>query len=62
MITVPQSGNEAENNLIGSEVEFQDEGTGTIAAETVDSLYIVSSFFIGWMFKAEFFDLLGVED
>ena len=46
----------------GREVEFQDEGTGTIADETVDSLYIVSAFFTGWMFKAEYFDLLGVEN
>lgn len=46
----------------GKEIEFQDEGTGTIVEETVDSLYIVSAFFTGWMFKAEYFDLLGVED
>ena len=46
----------------GKEVEFQDEGTGTIVEETVDSLYIVSAFFTGWMFKAEYFDLLGVEN
>jgi hypothetical protein len=50
------------NGFKGKEVEFQDEGTGTIAEETVDSLYIVSAFFTGWMFKAEYFDLLGVED
>jgi|GEM_PF-4312566 len=48
--------------LRGREVEFQDEGTGTIADETEDSLYIVSAFFTGWMFKAEYFDLLGVEN
>ena len=50
------------NGFKGKEVEFQDEGSGTIAEETVDSLYIVSAFFTGWMFKAEYFDLLGVED
>ena len=38
------------------------EGIGTIADETVDSIYIISAFFTGWMFKAEYFDLLGVED
>jgi hypothetical protein len=46
----------------GKEVEFQDEGPGRIADETVDSIYIISAFFTGWMFKAEYFDLLGIED
>ena len=46
----------------GKQVEFQDEGFGKIADETVDSIYIISQFFTGWMFKAEYFDLLGVED
>ena len=48
--------------LKGKKVEFQDEGTGNIVEETVDSIYIISTFFTGWMYKAEFFDLLGVED
>lgn len=48
--------------MIGKSIEFQDEGTGTITDETEDSIYIVSSFFTGWMFKAEYFELLGVED
>jgi hypothetical protein len=46
----------------GKQVEFQDEGFGKITDETVDSIYIISQFFTGWMFKAEYFDLLGVED
>jgi hypothetical protein len=46
----------------GRDVEFQDECSGTIADETEDSLYIISKFFTGWMFKTEYFDLLGVED
>jgi hypothetical protein len=48
--------------FIGKEVEFQDEGTGVIAAETDDAIYIMSRFFTGWMFKAEYFDLIGIED
>ena len=48
--------------LKGKTVEFQDEGTGIIADETEDSIYIVSNFFTGWMFKAEYFDLLGIPD
>ena len=46
----------------GRELEFQNEGTGTIADETADSIYITSAFFTGWMFKTEYFELLGVED
>ena len=49
-------------NLKGKDVEFQDEGRGTVADETEDSIYIISQFFTGWMLKAEYFDLLGVED
>lgn len=49
-------------SMVGKEVEFQDEGTGVITGETVDQIYIVSEFFTGWMYKAEFFDLLGIED
>lgn len=48
--------------MIGQEIEFQDEGPGVIADETVDSIYIMSRFFTGWMLKADYFDLLGVED
>jgi hypothetical protein len=65
---MPESPQQPENTIDkplgfkGQEVEFQDEGTGTISDETADSLYIVSSFFTGWMFKTEYFDLLGVED
>lgn len=47
--------------LKGKSVEFQDEGSGTIVDETEDSIFIVSEFFTGWMFKAEYFELLGVE-
>lgn len=47
---------------IGMPVEFQDEGLGTIADVTDDAIYIVSNFFTGWMWKTEYFDLLGVED
>ena len=46
----------------GRDIEFQNECKGTIADETEDALYIISRFFTGWMYKAEFFDLLGVED
>ena len=48
-------------SLKGKTVEFQDEGTGMIIDETEDSIYIVSNFFTGWMFKTEYFDLLGIE-
>jgi len=46
----------------GKDIEFQGECKGTIADETEDALYIISRFFTGWMYKAEFFDLLGIED
>jgi hypothetical protein len=46
----------------GKAIEFQDECRGTITDETEDALYIISQFFTGWMYKAEFFDLLGIED
>lgn len=49
-------------SLKGKDVEFQDEDTGQIVEETEDSIYIASGFFTGWMLKAEYFDLLGVED
>jgi hypothetical protein len=46
----------------GKDIEFQDECKGTIADETEDAIYIISQFFTGWMYKAEYFDLLGIED
>lgn len=49
-------------SFVGTPVEFQDEGSGLITNETVDQIYIESPFFTGWMFKAEYFDLLGIED
>ena len=57
-----QHDKEANSQFKGKNVEFQDEGIGRIADENEDSIYIISSFFTGWMFKAEYFDLLGVED
>lgn len=48
--------------LKGKDIEFQDEGSGRITEETDDSIYIESDFFTGWMLKADYFDLLGVED
>jgi hypothetical protein len=57
-----QSKIESFGQFKGKNVEFQDEGIGRIANENEDSIYIISSFFTGWMFKAEYFDLLGVED
>lgn len=48
--------------FIGKDIEFQDEGPGVIVDETDDAIYIMSQFFTGWMLKAEYFDLLGVED
>lgn len=48
--------------MIGTVIEFQDECSGVITNETDDSIYIVSGFFTGWMFKAEYFELLGFED
>ena len=48
------------NAFLGKEIEFQDECTGVITDETEDSIYITSSFFTGWMYKAEYFDLLGI--
>ena len=66
MLDGRQPGNEFNSEdpirLKGKEVEFQNEGRGTIADETEDSIYIISKFFTGWMFKTEYFDLLGVED
>jgi hypothetical protein len=66
MQTRRQLGNELKTEepirFKGKDVEFQDEGGGTIADETEDSIYIMSKFFTGWMFKTEYFDLLGVED
>ncbi len=47
--------------LKGKRIEFQNEGPGIIADETEDSIYIESDFFTGWMFKTEYFELLGVE-
>lgn len=49
-------------SMVGTEVEFQNEGTGVITDETVDQIYIMSKFFTGWMLKADYFDLLGIED
>jgi hypothetical protein len=46
----------------GKDVEFQDEGRGKVTQETVDSIFIVSRFFTGWMFKADYYDLLGVAE
>jgi len=46
----------------GRDVEFQDEGSGIITDENDDSIYIESEFFTGWMLKAEYYELLGVED
>lgn len=54
--------NRGEGCVIGWRVEFQNEGAGVITDETVDAIYITSAFFTGWMFKAEYFDLLGIED
>jgi hypothetical protein len=48
--------------LMGKEVEFQDEGAGKIVEETDDAIRIESEFYTGWMAKAEYYDLLGVED
>ena len=52
---------QSKNGLIGRKIEFQDEGEGIIADENIDSIYIVSNFFTGWMYKADYFDLLGIE-
>lgn len=49
------------NDMVGMKVEFQDEGVGMIMDETEDAIYIVSPFFTGWMLKAEYFELLGIE-
>lgn len=48
--------------FIGKSIEFQDEGSGVIDDEIDDAIHITSQFFTGWMYKAEYFDLLGVED
>ena len=50
------------NRFKGKDVEFQDEGRGLITKETEDSIFIVSRFFTGWMYKADYYDLLGVEE
>ena len=49
------------STFIGKKVIFQDEGEGIIDGEDVDRIHITSKFFTGWMFKAEYFDLLGIE-
>lgn len=46
--------------MIGTIIEFQDECTGVIDDEDVDRIHITSAFFTGWMFKTEYFDLLGI--
>jgi hypothetical protein len=48
--------------LLGKQVEFQNEGVGKIVEETDDAIRIESDFYIGWMAKAGYSDLLGVED
>lgn len=59
----PESESKAESPIRfkGKTVEFQNEGAGIITDETEDSIYIKSNFFTGWMFKTEYFDLLGIE-
>ena len=47
--------------FVGKTVEFQDEGTRVITEMSDDAIFISSEFFTGWMLKAEYFDLLGVE-
>jgi hypothetical protein len=48
--------------MIGKAIEFQDECSGVIDDESEDAIHITSDFFTGWMFKAEYFELLGVPD
>lgn len=48
--------------FVGQTVDFQNEGSGTVAEVSEDSIFIVSKFFTGWMLMAEYFDLLGIED
>lgn len=49
--------------MLGQLVHFEDDDRpGTITKETVDAIFIESPFFTGWMFKAEYFDLLGIPD
>lgn len=48
--------------MLGTPVVFQDEGRGMITDENESEIYIESNFFTGWMSKAEFWELLGVED
>lgn len=46
--------------LLGTVVEFEDEGKGMITDEDEDQIYIESSFFTGWMSKTDFYESLGV--
>lgn len=47
---------------LGQEIHFQDEGSGRITEISEDAIFITSKFFTGWMAKAEYYELLGVED
>jgi hypothetical protein len=64
MLAMPKNIGEPDDNLTfkGKTIEFQGEGSGLITDETDDSIFIVSKFFTGWMFKTEYFELLGVEE
>lgn len=53
---------EFQPKLLGTQIVFQDEGDGMITDENESEIYIESSFFTGWMSKAEFWELIGVED
>ena len=48
--------------LLGTVIRFQDAGEGMITDETETEIFIQSDFFTGWMSKAEFWELLGVDD
>lgn len=48
--------------MLGTTIIFQDEGEGMITDENESEIFIESDFFTGWMSKADYWELLGVED
>ncbi len=49
--------------MLGMPISFQDEpGEGMITDENETEIFIEHPFFTGWMPKAEFYELLGIEE
>jgi hypothetical protein len=48
--------------LLGLKFPIEDEGEAEIIREDVDKIYIESSFYTGWVLKADFWESWGVVD